>query len=200
VNTKVVVYLLVFLFSAAVATRAQDLPKFDAFAGYSYVRANPENLPDPRFPGFAESLPSFNMNGGDGSLAYNINRWVSGVFDFSGYVTSRMTEGLPGIHGGMYTFLLGPKLSFRNSSRFTPFTQVLLGAAHTTSRTYLEANQAEFAMTLGGGVDFRLNHRVSLRPLQADYLLTHFRENDSLAPKRFQNNVRLGVGLVFHFY
>jgi hypothetical protein len=196
---KVMVCLLGCFLCAGVATQAQDFNRIDVFTGYSYARANPTGQPDPRFPEAPVSLPSFNMDGGDGSIAYNFKDRISGVFDFAGYRTSRLTALLPNYHGNMYTFLAGPKYSFRNATRFTPFSQLLLGAAHTDSGTYLEPNQTEFAMTIGAGFDVRLNHRFSLRPLQADYLVTHFRENDQLAPKRWQNNVRLGVGFVMHF-
>lgn len=196
---KVVVCLFVCSFGAAFVTRAQDVNKFDVFAGYSYVRANPVNQPIPAIVTVPSSLPSFNMHGGDGSLAYNFNKNVSGVFDFAGYRSSSFYAPFPWIHGNMYTFLAGPKFSFPNSSRFTPFTQVLFGAAATTSRLYLTQNQTEFAMTLGGGIDFRLNHRFSLRPLQADYLLTHLKELDEFNPRRVQSNVRLGTGVVLHF-
>ncbi len=56
-------------------------------------------------------------------------------------------------------------------------------------------------MTLGGGLDYNLSRRLSVRVLQADYLQTHFKEFDSLGPtlKGTQNNVRLFTGLVFHF-
>jgi outer membrane immunogenic protein len=195
---RVVVCLLVCFFGSAFLTRAQDVTKFDAFAGYSYVRANPANQPNPLISPRPVDLPSFNMHGGGGSLAYNFHDRISGVFDFERYQTSRLSELTGKLHGSMSTFLAGPKLSFRNATRFTPFTQVLVGAAHSDSFAYFTGPQSAFAMAVGGGFDVRLSHRFSLRPLQADYLLTQFKE--TIDPeKRWQNNVRIGVGAVVHF-
>jgi hypothetical protein len=53
-------------------------------------------------------------------------------------------------------------------------------------------------MAIGGGVDYRLTNRFSLRPLQVDYLLTRFPEgtpNNS----QTQNNLRASTGIVIHF-
>jgi hypothetical protein len=199
VRIKVVVCLFVCSFAPALAMRAQDINKFDVYAGYSYVRANPANQPDPLQTPVPQSIPSFNMNGGGGSFAYNFNGRISGVFDLDRYHSSKLSAPLGNTHGSMYTFLAGPKLSFRNTTRFTPFTQFLLGAAYSDSFIYLRGPQSALAMTMGGGFDVRLSHRFSLRPLQADYLLTQFRENIDPAPKRWQNNARLGAGVVAHF-
>jgi hypothetical protein len=100
----------------------------------------------------------------------------------------------------MYTFLAGPKVSFRSASRFTPFTQVLFGAATSTSGLYFQTNQTVFAMTVGGGIDYRLNRRLSLRPVQADYMLTHFKEGEDLYKRPVQNNFKVGVGIILHFF
>jgi hypothetical protein len=35
---------------------------------------------------------------------------------------------------------------------------------------------SSFAMAIGGGVDFKVSHRFSIRPVQVDYLMTHFNE------------------------
>ena len=57
-----------------------------------------------------------------------------------------------------------------------------------------------FGMALGGGVDYRLTNRFSIRPLQVDYLLTRFREGTSAtAGRESQNNLRASAGVVIHF-
>jgi hypothetical protein len=52
-------------------------------------------------------------------------------------------------------------------------------------------------MTIGGGVDYRINNRFSIRPLQVDYLLTRFSEGTS--NNQTQNNLRASTGIVIHF-
>ena len=193
VSLKFVVCSIVFLSLFASAGRGQEYSQFDVFAGYSYVRANPSGT----------TLPSFNMNGGEASLAYNANRWLSGVFDFAGYRTSQLTSLEPrDFKGNMYTYLFGPRISYRHMGRITPFGQTLFGVAHALNGTYLNGKQTDFAMTVGGGLDFRLSRRISIRAIQADYLLTHFNEFETFQVRTSnstQNNVRLSTGLVFHF-
>jgi opacity protein-like surface antigen len=195
---KVVVCSLGLLSTFAGMVRGQEYSKFDLFAGYSYVRANPSN--SQVFPPPNTSIPSFNMHGGEASLAYNFNSWLSGVFDFAGYRTSRVVSNPPDFKGNMYTYLFGPRFSYRHTGRVTPFVQTLFGVAHATSPTYLIGhNQTNFAMTVGGGFDYRLSPRFSLRPVQADYMLTRFKEVVETGDIPTQNNVRLSTGLVFHF-
>jgi len=62
---------LVFLVSLRAA--AQDVPRVDLFAGYSYVHTS---------PGIA--LSSFNANGGVGSVALNLTNWGSLVVEAGG--------------------------------------------------------------------------------------------------------------------
>jgi opacity protein-like surface antigen len=191
-KSKVVVCSLGFLSFLAITTRGQEYSKVDLFTGYSYVRANPSGG---TLPQGATSQPSFNMNGGEASVAYNVNNWFSGVFDFAGYRTSQLLSNPP-LKGNMYTYIFGPRVSYRHLGRITPFAQTLFGIAH--GDTYLVGTKTEFAMTVGGGFDYSLSRHLSVRPIQADYLLTRF-EEEFLSGKRTQNNVRLSTGLVFHF-
>ena len=72
---RVVVCLLGFASLFALSAQAQDERKtVDVFAGYSYVRANPAT----------SGADGFSLNGGSASIAYNFNRWLSGVADFGG--------------------------------------------------------------------------------------------------------------------
>jgi hypothetical protein len=52
-------------------------------------------------------------------------------------------------------------------------------------------------MAIGGGVDFKVSHRFSIRAVQVDYLMTHFNEFGTGAQN--QNNLRVSTGFVFHF-
>ena len=56
---KVVVCLLAFLSFRAASAFAQDVPKFDVFAGYSYVRDNPSS----------SGVSGFNLHGGSASVS-----------------------------------------------------------------------------------------------------------------------------------
>ena len=184
---KVVVCLLAFLSLFGVAAQAQDVRKFDVFAGYSYVRENPAT----------SGIDSFSMNGGSASLAYNATPWLSAVADFGGYHTDNILG--TGIDGTLSTYLFGPRISYRHDSRITPFGQVLFGVAHIGGDNGLafSTSNNSFAMAIGGGADFKVSHRFSIRPVQVDYLMTHFNELGRGAHS--QNNLRVSTGVVFHF-
>ena len=189
---RVVVSLLGLASLFAVGAQAQEERKtFDVFAGYSYVRANPST----------GSSDSFSLNGGSASVAYNVNNWLSGVADFGGYHT---TNGLAsGLDGTLSTYLFGPRVTYRRFRRVTPFGEVLFGVAHTGGGVFSTNSQNGFAMTVGGGVDYRLSSRFSIRPLKVDYLLTRFNEFDTTTlnttGRQTQNNLRVSTGIVFRF-
>jgi outer membrane immunogenic protein len=187
---RVVVSLLGFASLFALTTQAQEERKtIDVFAGYSYVRANPSTV----------SNDHFSLNGGTASAAYNFNNWLSGVADFGGYHT---TNGLAsGLDGTLSTYLFGPRVSYRHFGRVTPFGEVLFGAAHAGGGVFTTNSQNAFAMTVGGGVDYRFSRRLSIRPLKVDYLLTRFNEFNTFnaLSTQTQNNLRVSTGIVFRF-
>jgi hypothetical protein len=157
----------------AVPARAQnETPRIEVYGGYDYVRVS--DLGD-----------SYNFNGGSGQFAYNPNRWLGIVGDFGGYYTS------DGFHAGVLSYMAGPRVNFRGHGKMTPFAQVLLGAARSVDNSPLNA----FAMTVGGGLDYKISQHFAIRPVQAEYFLTKF--SDGASDR--QNNFRYGAGVVFQF-
>src|SRR5712664_4305289 len=150
---RVVVSLLAFASLFGVTAQAQEERKtIDVFAGYSYVRANP-----------SASGAKFSLNGGSASVAYNFNNWLSGVADFGGYTNSNILNS--GAGGTLSTYLFGPRVSYHHYGRVTPFGEVLFGVAHTSASLLNTTDtQNAFAMTVGGGIDYRLSSRFSIRP------------------------------------
>jgi len=184
---RVVVSLLAFLSFSAAAAYAQETPKLDVFAGYSYVRENPNTA----------GVSSFSLNGGSASAAYHVKDWLSGVANFGGYHNGNIL----GTHtdGTLSTYLFGPRVSYRSFHGFLPFGQALFGVAHAGANIVgTSASRNAFGMALGGGVDYRVNNRFSIRPLQVDYLLTRFPEGAS-SNRQNQNNLRASAGVVVHF-
>jgi hypothetical protein len=75
---------------------------------------------------------------------------------------------------------------------------VLFGAARTGSGLFATGNShTAFASSFGGGVDWNVRDRFSIRPLQFDYILTHFPEG-TIGNNQTQNNLRVSAGIVFH--
>lgn len=161
-----------------------SVPQFEASAGYSYIRANPAN-----------SNGGFNLNGGSASLSYNFTDRYAAVGEFG----AGQFSGLPsGVSSTMYTYLFGPRVSFRNFSRVVPFAQALLGGGRlTASASGVNAGENSFAMALGGGVDVDFHSHFAIRLVQADYLLTRFASASGASAT--QNNLRLSAGIVFRF-
>jgi hypothetical protein len=182
--------LLVSLFGCAAlfaaGAKAQDDAKFDVFAGYSYLRANPST----------NGVSSFGLNGGSASIAYHATPWLSAVADFGGYTNSNLFNS--GSSGTATTYLFGPRVSLHHVWRIHPFAQALFGVAHSNANLFDTTNSHNaFAAAIGGGFDFRISHHWSLRPLQVEYLPTRFPE--LTAGRQTQDNLRASTGIVFHF-
>ena len=181
---KLWVSVLAVLSLFGATAHAQDTPKVDIFAGYSYLRLNPRTA----------GVSSFNLNGGSASIAYNAKSWLSGVADFGGYSNGNILN--TGINGTLSTYLFGPRVSYRHFGRITPFGEVLFGVAHASSAGTSGSDNA-LAMTLGGGLDYKLSDRFAIRPVKVDYLMTRFSESGT--SNQTQNNLRVSTGIVFRF-
>src|SRR5260370_9116593 len=73
------------------------------------------------------------------------------------------------------TYMFGPRFTYHKSRKIAPFGQVLFGAARTGSGVFATSNsRTSFASAFGAGVDWNVRDRFSIRPVQFDYLLTHF--------------------------
>jgi outer membrane protein OmpA-like peptidoglycan-associated protein/opacity protein-like surface antigen len=182
-------------------------PKVEWFLGYSFWRATP-TAPENRM-GY--------LHGGSTSVAYNFNRYLGLVADFGGYDNSRVTLFTPttkatfNSDGSAYTYLFGPRVSFRGHERFTPFFQALFGGAHASSVTISGCSGAlpctplgsdnAFAMVTGAGLDVNISRHVALRLIEGDFLLTHFRNllSADAQERGWQENTRLSTGIVFRF-
>src|SRR3989442_2558549 len=130
------------LFLLAQTAAAQDTPKVDAFLGYSYVRANPAT----------SGAPNFNLHGGSASLAYNVSNSLGLVADFGGYHVNKI-GGFP-VDSAVYTYLFGPRLSYRRSeSKITPYAQILFGGTHLGRGALQAGFDHTLSLTVGGRPD-----------------------------------------------
>jgi opacity protein-like surface antigen len=183
------VVLLFTLPGIALSAKAQDeTSKFEAFGGYYYTRFNV----NANAPGIAPSA-TYNGNGGGGQLEYNVNRWLGAVGDVGGFIATSSGNGA--FAGAGFTYLFGPRVNFRRG-KVAPFAQALFGGVRTTDGiAQSTGTENNFAMTAGGGIDFKVSKHVSVRPVQAEYFLTKI--PDGLNNR--QNNFRFGAGIVFRF-
>ena len=180
------------LVSALVAS-ATDLDKYEAFAGYSFVKFNPNSNCSATACG--SFFPNFNANGGDGQFVYNTEKGIGVALDI-GAVTKGTLNHI-NVDATVLNFVAGPRYTFRrHDSRFRPFVQALFGGAYSTASTQvsilggeivtplpsivvsslpittrLVASRTGFAMLAGGGLDIKINKHITFRPIGADYYL-----------------------------
>jgi opacity protein-like surface antigen len=151
---------------------AQDTPKIDVFGGYSFMR-----------------LEGANLNGGIGSVTGNINKRFGLTAEFSYYggkETVTVNNVSRRVSVTKIPYLFGPQFTFRNKSKVTPYVRALFGGVRERG---IEPETA-FGASFGGGIDYRINDKVSWR-VQGDYLIT--RKGDT------EHILRFSTGIVFHF-
>lgn len=192
---------------ATLSRRADSsYPRVELFLGYSYLRGVPTLSPGNRM--------DF-LNGGSASIAFNLNRYLGLVGDFGGFDASELEltgagaspAQVSNASGTAFTYMAGPRLSFRKYDRITPFAQVLFGGIHASQVTLSGCAGAlctplptenSFALTAGGGIDLSIHRHIDFRLVQAEYLMTNF-ANLSTGVRDAQNDIRLSSGLVFGF-
>ena len=139
----------------------------------------------------------FSLNGGSLSIAQPLGAsHLAALFDAA--VEHGSGIGSSGYDLTLTSIASGIRYRPFRQPRWNPFAQVLIGVANA-SGTLVEGNTPaasdstlNFASIVGGGLDYRLRGRWSLRLIDADYLLTR----SSTALTIHQNNLRLGAGIV----
>lgn len=166
---------------------AQNAPRAEVAVTYAWVHTNAP--PD--------GCGCFSMNGANASFAYRITPAISLVGEAGGVTAGNVDS--TGLDLTLSDYLAGARYSLRHSSRFTPFAQLLFGAAHASGglapgNLGLGSSTA-FAMTAGGGLDVNVSRHFAVRAFQTEYYLT-------LLPNRtddHQNNFRFSAGFVYRF-
>src|SRR5271163_1841815 len=145
---------------SAVAASGQETsrPNVEVGLNYSWLHVNSSNYDFQR-----------TGNGGSGYVEYNINSLIGLVADFGGYANTRT-----GINDKALTYLFGPRFTWRHS-RLNPYVQFLFGGAYAWAGPAGNSNtQNAFATAAGGGLDYRWTNRISIKPIQVEYVMTQF--------------------------
>ncbi|HTY62216.1 MAG TPA: hypothetical protein VMG30_08145 [Acidobacteriota bacterium] len=157
---KKLVLVAIFLLSFAAIAVAGDTPAVEIFGGYSWVNA-PSGL----------GVDGTNLNGWNGQVAFNGNKWAGFVADFGGYYGSiEDTYSGESVSVHVHSIMFGPRIAIRRG-KVTPFLQALFGYARITADVQGEDEfkENDFAMAFGGGVDINVAGMVAIRPVQVDY-------------------------------
>lgn len=173
----------------AVATNpSAEVPRMDLAVGYSYIRANAP-------PG---GCPCFSVNGGFVSANINFSRFLGITGEMTGGRGSNVSS--LGQNLNLITFMGGPRVSF-TGHRIVPFGQVLFGGAHASDSYFPNASsyttsETKWAFSAGGGIDYNLTRRFSIRIPEVQFLRTNFNN----AANNQQNQLMIGAGLVVKFF
>jgi opacity protein-like surface antigen len=212
---------------------AQDAtPRVQVFGGYSMLKADHGKLTggllDVDLNQFSApfALRTYFLDGWNAQAQYNASPWLGVAADLGGRYGTPIVAARDSTLAGLpketsYSFLAGPVLSYRTKSRLTPFVHGLFGWDRTSlgastitgSLTSPVSSTAttynDFAMALGGGVDCRVTHLVSVRLGQLDWYRTTINLNkfytdafggtllEGLAVH--QDNYRFSAGAVLRF-
>lgn len=184
----------VLVLGFAAGASAQDIPKWELFGGYS------EYLAGGGIPGEFE-LPSNGVQVSGYRVVTSYFR-VTAQFNaqFADHVVNLapLAPGAKHVNSKELLGLFGPEATYRSFRRFDIFGHFLIGMAYGRDNhdpPIPTAHYLTWAYGLGGGVDYKLRRRVSIRLVEWDWIATHFPVNSPEA----QDNWRLNTGFVFHF-
>ncbi len=174
---------------------AQKTPAVELFGGYSYLRTH-------TFSGGGD----YNLNGWQASLTNNMNRWLGLEADFNNHYGTAPPAFVD--RSPRFSYLFGPRFTFRMLPGVTPFAHALFGAVRGTAVVEtsgpvcppvgvpycvtLTRPQTAFGMAYGGGLDLKVTRGMWLRLFQADYMTSNF-TNDG------RNDLRVSAGIVLRF-
>jgi hypothetical protein len=139
----------------------------------------------------------FSMEGGSAQVQARLWHRFCAVADVAGFHAGNVNKS--GIGLDLITATFGPRYVWSPSqSRVVFFGQALLGEAHGSNSifptaTALNSSGNSFALEVGGGINYLLTPRFSVRAIDADWLRTQLPN----ATTNVQNNLRLGAGIVY---
>jgi len=169
-----IVWVWLAVSAVTVVASAQDTPRIQVFGGYSRLQFDSKSV------GFNNNT---GLNGWTGSAAFNFVPEFGVVGEVSGYYGPNLR---------VRDWLVGPQFMYgRWHALF--FGHILFGKGDTritTSATSETQNGRSIAF--GGGVDYPVSNRFSIRVIQADYLTTHVFGAD-------QGNMKFSTGVVFNW-
>jgi hypothetical protein len=135
------------------------------------------------------SVFNANLFGVNTTLSYYTNSW----FGVEGQIITGFSTGTYFGNPNAYAKIFGGAGGFRVGSRrakWEPWAHGLVGGAHQQPQT-AAGSRSGFMAIAGGGVDYRIHARLSLR-VETDWVYTRFFSQS-------QNNFQSIGGIVLHF-
>ena len=180
---------VITLLATQVAAQDEAPSKVDIFAGYSFLHPGGSigGVPIDAF----SSVPG--ISGFDANATYFFNRYVGASFDYATFSCNCKID--------TYQAGLTARAPY---TRLTPFLHVM-GGLHRFRPANFPRTDSGPAILAGGGLDWRVNHYLSLRLVQADYQWARHdfgflgTPPSTAVVSTTLNGYRLSTGLVFHF-
>src|SRR5271165_3197975 len=205
----VFVLLTIFLWCGASTAQAQTAyPKDEVFGGYSVLFPNGWGDLDYKINTIPNAFDASNTYYFPG--AHNLGVILDGSGHFKGSTTPPNLQNGSNDSTAVGYALAGLQYKWHHP-RVSPFVRGLVGAADI-SPDCCHGGQWSFAAGGGGGVDWSITRRFSIRLIQADYIYSHYShvvpyvpivtpfEQLTVDPHPTQwNSVRLAAGVVFSF-
>jgi Outer membrane protein beta-barrel domain len=187
-NTFFSVLLVAVFATFSFAQSTDDYKKGEFFVGYSPI------VLDAGSGGDRQTFQGVNVSG-----VYNVSKYVGIKGDFSTHhknISQRFGTTNITLNASVQNFLAGVQIKNNSTEgRVKPFAHALIGAGRIKAGanfagTNTSSSQNGLSLAFGGGLDVRVNKRISIRVIQADY-------NPIRINGETTNNVRLGFGIVF---
>src|SRR5262245_52995856 len=221
-KTSIIVIGAILLFALVASAQVIYVPRYEAYLGFQYVRANQFN----QNVGLGQSIGGFDMYGGHGQFIWSPKKWLSAVGDFG--AVNKPNIGIINVQNTTAFAYGGPRFYYRRH-RIAPFGQILIGGAfrHVSKEVTaltdpgtpvlpvaspanlfpgpdavvtarLTNSQNAFSMRTGGGLDYRVSKHFSVRAVEVDYILTRF-PSLSTGFRENQNSIAASAGIIFTF-
>jgi opacity protein-like surface antigen len=160
-----------------------DVPRAEAFGGYSYMSADWEGL-----------TSRSALHGWNTAFTFNVSPWL-GVEGAASGNYQRNCVGATGLNCSIYTLMGGPRITVLRGAGLTAFGHGLAGLGSLTMNlSGSPLTWKDLAWAVGGGADYAVNDYISIRLGQVDYLRTQYLQ--SLGGTH-ENNIRVSAGVVF---
>jgi hypothetical protein len=207
-----------------------DPPSPDDAPRAARIAVVPKDASEPRVPSF-EFSTSFNQMllgaggrnvacaGGGGTALFNLNSALGIEADVAGCGMLGLRTNLS---GDALLFAAGPRLSYRNNTRWTPWMNLLAGGEKLTQEAFnptlkaavlaaktpgspgdlhdkytTDYSSAGFRVAVGGGLDWDLNRAVGFRVGNLEYSRVWMHP---LNGENYPNDLRFTMGLVLRFH
>ena len=172
--------------SSPAANKAERTFKYEVYAGYAYTSLNQVNQ------------SRYGLQGFNASVTRDFGRFF-GVTAEGDYYKFALQSGNPG-SPSVQSVLFGPVLHANIYGRFGGFFHGLLGGEHTAGEN--ETPNISFAGGVGGGLEYSLSPRLSLRAtgdvIGASFSLVNNTTELANSPHKTWDS-RAAFGAVYHF-